>query len=685
MSNASLIRILVVSDDPSRPGELQDLLGHDTNYRLTLADTANAVARIFESDEVDLVVVCPNDVEPELLDATASCIREQAEPAPLLALIEPDDAATALKVAAIGVEGFISSDNPRRLRRILLHLIESVRGYRQARIATQRLDEIEERYTLLLESSSEAIAYIHEGLHIFANPAYLELFGFDSFDQLEGLSMLDLLTAGEEGPDLKKVLKALDRDELPSEPMQLAAEREDGSRFTAIVAFSRARYGGEACAQMLVREDHPDADPALAEELDRLKQSDLLTGLLNQSAFFDVIGREISARVDATELSVLLISIDQPDKLQSRIGIGATDTLIRRAGAMMAEAAGNDHPMARLRDHIFALLAETTEAGMADRLARDIVEYCNGQILEVGELSLPVTVSVGVAQGSSDQAGPESLVAQADIALSEALRSGGNAYVRYRPRISDDVSEGDLAWHERLIHALDHDEIRIMASPITSMDESDSTIYEIESRLRAEGSDEVLMPSVFLVAAARVGLAPRLDKDLLRRMASAIAERTSDEDASWMVTLSISSIGDREFCDQLEGLLKGGSLPPDRLIWALRDYEIEDKLRQALEFIERFAPLGCRFALTEVVPESAIEATVRFLELDYLRLAPEMVQNLGESEKLRRQLADIVSECSQREVKIIAPKIENTSDLATLWQLGITLVQGDFVREQATL
>ena len=688
MPDAHQIRILVVTNDPSRPRELEALLEAELNARILFADTVNAVARVFDAESVDIALIFADTSESELLESVSLQLRENQEHVPLVAAIEPEDAEAALELAAIGVEGFVSAHNRRQLRRILVRLIEFIRARRQAQAAERRLSEIEDRYTLLLESSSEAIAYLHEGLHIFANPAYLSLFGFESFDELEGLSMLDLLQARSGGPDLRQVLKALDRDDLPSEALHVTARRDDGEDFNAVVAFSRARFSGEACAQMLVREDRLDADPALAAELDKLKQSDLITGLLNQSAFLQHINQHIdqalSGGQSATGLAILMMSIDEPDRAQIRIGIGGTDTLIRRAGRMFRESLGTDALMARLRDHHFAALVELEGDDLGDELAARIVESCSGRVLDVGEISLPVTASVGLAQGSSGQIDAETMVTQAELALNEALRAGGNAYVKYRPRINADADQDDMAWSERLIHALDHDEIRLMTSQITSMEEDAATIYEIESRLRAEDSDEVLLPSVFLSAANRLGLAPRLDRHLLKRLAGAIAEHEPERDDLWMVTLAVASIRDASFNDHLEKLMTRGTLPANRMIWAFRDIEVQDSLRQTQEFIQRFGPIGCRFALGEVVPDHATEATLRYLELDFVRLSPEMVLNLGENEALRQSLNDLVRECAKNHVRIIAPKVENTSDLAMLWQLGITLVQGDFVREQAT-
>ncbi|MFW6339836.1 MAG: EAL domain-containing protein [Wenzhouxiangella sp.] len=679
------LRLLLISDDPALPRQLERLLGNDSGITVMFADTANAISRAFEEQPIDLAVVYADSAVPELVETVHRQARELNRAVALIGVVEPDDDAAMATLARSGVEGFVASDNERRLRSIVLGQAELLRARREAGLAAQRLAEIEERYTLLLDSSSEAIAYLHEGLHVFANPAYLSLFGFHDFTEVEGLSMLDLLESVDSESDLKQVLRALADDEIPGAPLLVDAHRADGSRFSAVVTFSRARYAGEACAQMLVHEDRADADPALAEELRRIKQSDQLTGLLNHAALVERLERQLAGQSDSTNLALLMMSVDDHERIQARVGIGASDQLIRSLTALFVDALGDDVPMARLRDHIFAAVLDEHAEAQADAVSRRIVESCQGQVIEVGEISLPVTVSVGVTQGSSTGTSAATLVSQADIALSEALRSGGNAYVRYRPRITASSEDGDLAWGERLVHALDHDEIQLLSSPVTSMDEDDFIIHEIESRLRPHDSEEVVMPSVFSAAASRLGLAPRMDRDLLRRLGLALQDREYSRDDLWMVTLSLQSAMDASFCDHLDAQMNQEALPARQMIWAFRDFEVQDKLRQTQEFIHRFGPLGCRFAVCDVVPDSATGPSLRFLELDFLRLAPEMVQNLGDNEPLRDQLAELVREASRNHVRIIAPKVEDTSDLATLWQLGITLVQGEFVREQASL
>ncbi|AKS42078.1 EAL domain-containing response regulator [Wenzhouxiangella marina] len=679
------IRILVVTDDPSAPRELVQMLGEDAVVRTLFADTSNAVSRTFETDDVDMVVIRidPNDLG--LLETVGRLARDQEDPVPIMGVIKADDARSAVAAAATGVEGLVFTTNPRQMKRLSLFLVESVRARRDARTALKRLEEIESRYTLLLDSSSEAIAYLHEGLHIYANRAYLELFNYESFEDLEGLSMLDLLSSGDSGPDLKKVLKALSRDEIPEEAMTLNAHRQDGSDFQATVAFSSARYGGEYCAQMLVREQVSQADPELARELEKLKTSDMLTGLLNRPAFLERCREQASSREDHAGMAVLLASLDKHDQLQSKLGLGATDALIQESAKLFAQAVGENVAMARVSDHRFGILIDSKNREEAEQIAARVIDHCSGRIIDVRDTSLTVSASVGLAVAGSELADPDALVVQADSALSEALRAGGNAYVRYRPRVSGEAGEDDAAWAERLHHALDNDEFRLVTSPITSMDDDSFLINEVETRLRTEDSDEVLMPSAYLPAAASLDLAPKLDEDMLRRLASALAEKQTGDAHYWLVPLCLDTLSDESVLGKINNMIKGGQLDPQHLIWGFREPEVRDKLRRAQSFIERFKPTGSHFALCDVGPDAECEPLLRHLEIDYLRLAPEMIQNLSGNDALRQSLSSVVACASEHQARVIAPKVEHTGDLATLWQFGITLVQGDFVREEASI
>jgi PAS domain S-box-containing protein len=114
------------------------------------------------------------------------------------------------------------------------------------------LRESERRCDALIDSSRDPIAYVHEGMHIRANQAYLEMFGYDSLEVLEGIALLDLID-DRDADAFRSVLKKLARGEPPPSSLALRATRADGEVFDAVMEFANASYEGEACQQIVFR------------------------------------------------------------------------------------------------------------------------------------------------------------------------------------------------------------------------------------------------------------------------------------------------------------------------------------------------------------------------------------------------------------------------------------------------
>ena len=123
------------------------------------------------------------------------------------------------------------------------------------------------------------IAYVHEGMHVRANKAYLEMFGYDEFEDIEGMSILDMIAA-DDADDFKTLLKKLSKGEKPPQKLNLKAQRADGSTFDAVMEFAEANYEGEPCQQISFRQQTESAE--LAKELDALRSKDLVTDLFNR-------------------------------------------------------------------------------------------------------------------------------------------------------------------------------------------------------------------------------------------------------------------------------------------------------------------------------------------------------------------------------------------------------------------
>ena len=70
---------------------------------------------------------------------------------------------------------------------------------RNRRSIEVHLREAEKRCQLLLDSSKDAIAYINDGMHIYANSSYMDFLGYDDIDELICIPVLDTLTPDSQG------------------------------------------------------------------------------------------------------------------------------------------------------------------------------------------------------------------------------------------------------------------------------------------------------------------------------------------------------------------------------------------------------------------------------------------------------------------------------------------------------
>ena len=101
----------------------------------------------------------------------------------------------------------------------------------------------EERFRSLIEQAPVAIGLTHEGRLIYANPRYLELFGYDDLDDLLGRPIIDLFAL----QDRSRALRGYHRIELglpEATENTFMGLRKDGSQFPFHVAITKADLEG---------------------------------------------------------------------------------------------------------------------------------------------------------------------------------------------------------------------------------------------------------------------------------------------------------------------------------------------------------------------------------------------------------------------------------------------------------
>jgi diguanylate cyclase (GGDEF)-like protein len=163
------------------------------------------------------------------------------------------------------------------------------------------------------------------------------------------------------------------------------------------------------------------------EALRRLATRDQLTGLLNRREFDRILAEESErAARFGRPLALILVDIDHFKKVNDTYGHPAGDEVLREVARRLGSLMRSVDRVTRFGGEEFALVAMETDRPAALETARRICAEMARTPIQAGSVTLPVTVSAGLAVLPGDAKDGKTLIAAADKALYAAKGAGRN-------------------------------------------------------------------------------------------------------------------------------------------------------------------------------------------------------------------------------------------------------------------
>jgi diguanylate cyclase (GGDEF)-like protein/PAS domain S-box-containing protein len=666
------IRLLILEDSQNEAERLVSLFrnaGQATRvHRLTSSeDLADALQQTW-----DLLINAPSSVNLDPSEAI-SAIRKQAKDIPVIQLIEGNDTDAITEALTLGAQGALPQGEDEWLILVASRELANLEERRARRSAELALREAEKRCQLLLESSVDAIAYVHDGMHIYANRAYLELFGYEDVEELEGMPMIDLIASCDQG-EFKGFLKNYQSLQGGAE-LVCGGIRADGSSFKASMHFSPASYDGEPCIQAVIR---AESDNAELEKLREISSQDLVTGLYNRNHFLESLDGAVERAVNAGKSSSLAyIRIDRFASLQAEIGLGDSDRLLAELAQLLRTQFTEQAELARFSDDAFAvLMAEATPKQLEQPLT-ELLRKVEGHLFDVGGRTIQTSLSIGVAALDEQTAKARDVIDRAHRCAEEL--TDGNALRTYDParELAAAASRGNVL--AMLQQALEKNSFRLLFQPIISLRGDSHEHYEVLLRLLDPEGTEV-PPGEFLDAAKEAGLATKIDRWVLLNSIKLLAEhRNKGHSTRLMVHLSGPSLQDPSLLGWLGVALKASKLPPDSLVFQIDENDAVAYLRQAKALTQGLAGLGCRVALNQFGCVLNPLNTLKHLNADFVKIDGSYTQDLSRQEN-QEALKQLLAQLHEQAKQTIVPFVDSATVLATLWQAGVGYIQGQYLQ-----
>ena len=674
----AVIRLLLVEDQLEDAEQMISVLRNGgMAIRPQRPESAEELQTLLSGQSIDMVLASL-DAKYIPFAAVAKQAEATGKDIPVLACAASLDEKTVLGGIAQGARDVALRTKPEHVQFVVRNEFQSLLARRSLRHLEAALRETERRCDALIESSRDPIAYVHEGMHIRANAAYLEMFGFEDFDEIEGLSVLDLIKP-EDADNFKQLIKRIAKGEAPPKQLAIGAQRTDGAGFDAMMEFTPATYEGEPCLQIVFRQQTVDAN--MARELDELRQRDPVTELFNRQHFMGELEAAVSVAADGKgHQSLLLVEPDNYENRLGEIGLANADGLLVQMAAKLRSLLGADVVAARFADHSFALLARNHDHAQTQDLAERIRALFASQILEVGKQSLSMTMSIGGVQIGEKIASLPQILARAAACLQSAQGVGGNRIEIFDPAARDRAEEDRInAWVQRIKEALREDQFVLNFQPMISLTGDPNENYEVLVRMKAP-SGEVVSPDQFLPIAEEHGLLVDLDRWVIGRTISLLAERRkAGKDTTLYVKVAPSSLVDGDLHNFIGAQLKAHSVSGEHLVLQLPESKIYTHLRPLQAFQKIVASFGCRLCLEQFGTSLNSFQMLQHFDPAILKIDRGFIADLAKNPENQKKVKEFVAEARKLDKQTIAEFVSDASSMTVLFSIGVDLVQGNFL------
>ena len=235
----------------------------------------------------------------------------------------------------------------------------------------------------------------------------------------------------------------------------------------------------------------------------RLAYYDQLTGLPNRNYFCERVGEQLLARPDM-KAAVIFADIDNFMRLNNSFGYVIGDVLMRKVASRLEECTGGKVLLARLRGDEFAMFS----AGSADRSEIEAlmagISQSFSQPFSHDSLEFDLAVSMGICMYPEDGQDATTLIANAEIAMSQAKSEPGTSY-KYYDRKTVEVASHRVALEGALRRAVERGELFLQYQPIA--DVRTGAILATEALVRWKHPEfGIMSPDKFIPIADETGL-----------------------------------------------------------------------------------------------------------------------------------------------------------------------------------
>lgn len=589
---------------------------------------------------------------------------------PVLLLADQYSDNATLQALASGARDQVSYEDERHMRHlemICLRELANHQNLRELHIARARLQDFESRHNELLASSVDAVAQIQEGILASVNPAFADLLGYESADDLISLPLMDMVSPESQGK-IKEHLKLLNKGKAKKDPIEFGLLKENGSKVSVLAQIEQNRINGEMFVELTIRPDR------------RSKSNSSGESSLGRTAFIDVLSANLAAPREQFSASIF-VAVDGHESFEERLGfVDAEEAVVRLIEWTRTRLSPQDQ-LFRISTAELALLVERKDISELEKFCDSYCRECTKQIFATKEHEAQLSISVAAyPYNGTEQA--LSIANESARAVRKLAASGGKQYLILGTTAKDSVEQrAESGKVEQIKKALEENRMRLSYQSIASLEGDTRQHYDVLLRMVDDTGHE-LVASEFIGSAEKFGLMRDIDRWVVHRVLKLIEKRKGAEvGSSVFVKVSEETLKDPEgFIGWLTDSLKSRPLKADELVFEFQELRLQNHIRKAKLLTKALRELGAYVAIEHFGAGTGSLQMLDHIPANYVKFHPDFTRNFNDKEQFKK-MTQLMEAAKQRSMKTIVSHVEDANVMARLWQMGVNYIQGFHVQE----
>ncbi|QYK10530.1 EAL domain-containing protein [Shewanella mangrovisoli] len=409
------------------------------------------------------------------------------------------------------------------------------------------------------------------------------------------------------------------------------------------------------------------------EELRKLTNNDLLTGLPNRSNLQVTLGNLVNKEIPH---ALMVLDLDNFKRINDSLGHQIGDQLLKLVSVRIKSILPKNTSIYRLGGDEFAIvLDKTSDISACAAIAGRVIEAFK-TMFEIGNEQLVLGVSIGIVFYPEDEQSEQALLRKADIAMYHAKSAGGNCYQFYSESLNQHAIK-QLEIENLIREGLKEDLFEVYYQP--KVDLKSGHVAGMEALVRLNHPTRGLIPpNDFIPLAEENGLIIEIGEIVLRKACFAAQKWREQGLFKGRVAVNLSS---RQFAlpdlqQRIESILRLTQLPASHLELEITEGTVIKQPEMAITVMQQLAKMGVSLALDDFGTGYSSLSYLKRFPIHTLKIDKAFVDDIDKSDRDLKMVDSIITIAHNMGLSVVGEGVEQAAQLNILRALNCEEIQG---------